>query len=177
LEIAVSFYDRDHYSRGRNRQIFGYEAYHWAVMVVPKGNKGRTCKAYDTTDASEYDPVTHRLTNPTMEWKFRTKTVDPKLSKKLLGCVVIGTAPPGVSFDDLDAFFASIPMPQKNKDPQQSCVTWAVNALVRMQEKGWVAAFDIDRFKDWALAYADEMRRKQDEDPGEKEVAITRYEL
>ncbi|KAK3185935.1 hypothetical protein K4F52_005390 [Lecanicillium sp. MT-2017a] len=154
--IGVSLYDRDRFSRGHSRKVFGYEAYHWAIIIMPETGRGRKSRVFDATDKAEMDPVTFRLDNPTMDWWFREKNdVDPDLSVKLLGRLVIGKVPSGVSGDEISELFEAVPLPVKNTHPQQSCVTWVVDAIRAMQEKGWVAAFDLDKFKDAALAYAD----------------------
>lgn len=158
LQIGVSLYHRDHYSQGRNRQIFGYEAYHWALLITPdEGQSEHDCDAYDATDTNIWDPVTFRMTNPTMDWHFRAKRgFDPEEEIKLIGQVVIGVLPTDVSRDELEDFFRGIPLPEKNRDPQQSCVTWLTNAIRALQKKEWIRSFDVDRFKDWALRCADE---------------------
>ena len=159
-QIVVALYHRDHYSSGRLRRTFGYEAFHWAVMVTPKKGRGQEskCVAYDATDSSEFDEVTWRMNNPTMDWWFRVKpTINPERSTKYLCSVVIATAvPSGTSDDDLKDIFAAVPLPQKNQNPQQSCVTWVADAIMALQQRELVPAFEIDALKDWALAFADE---------------------
>ncbi|KAK3298629.1 uncharacterized protein B0H64DRAFT_79708 [Chaetomium fimeti] len=166
--IALCLYHRDHFSEGHMREFFEYEAYHWSIMIMPEASDGRDCHVYDATDATYIDPETFRMKNPTMDWWFRAKeNIDPALSSKLLGSIVIGEVPDEeVTTDDLREFFYQIPLPVRNQDPQQSCVTWAVNAIRALQEQGWVWRFDIDQFKDWALAYADDrMRGEEAEQP------------
>ena len=126
---------------------------------MPKDSRGADCDAYDATDASYIDPVTFRMVNPTMDWMFRDrKGVDPELSSKLIGRIVIGVVgdeneTPSV---DLDELFSQVPMPVKNTHPQQSCVSWVVDAILSLQKNEVVPAFDIDEFKDQALHYADQ---------------------
>lgn len=143
--------------------MFGYESYHWGIIVMPEDSRGRDCSAYDATDASEIDPVTFRLDNPTMDWWFRAKqNIDPALSTKLIGRIVIGQVPDGVLSDELQSLFEGVELPIKNRDPQQSCVTWAMNAIRALQRQGWAWAFDLDEFKDMALSYADERMKGED---------------
>jgi hypothetical protein len=40
------------------RRVFGYEAYHWAILIVPEQSEGRDYWAFEATDATEIDPVT-----------------------------------------------------------------------------------------------------------------------
>lgn len=161
--VAVALYSRDHFSRGNARRTFGYEAYHWGIIITPQVSQGQDCQTFEATDASDIDPVTFRLTNPTMDWWFNAKgNVDPTLGKKPLGRIIIGQVPDGVSSAELRDFFARVPLPVKNTHPQQSCVTWAVDAIRSLQRQGWVWEFELDQFKDFALSYADERMRGAD---------------
>ncbi|KAM0554025.1 hypothetical protein ACHAPJ_007100 [Fusarium lateritium] len=165
--VTVALYHRDRFSQGRARRTFGYEAYHWAIVIMPEVSDGRDCHEFDATDASEIDSVTFRINNPTMDWFFRPKiNIDPMLSPKLLGRIVIGQIPDELSGDDLSDFFERVPLPVKNTHPQQSCVTWVINAIRASQEQEWVPAYDLDKLKDWALSYADErMKNSGPRDP------------
>jgi hypothetical protein len=160
----VALYKRIPHSFGRNRQIFGYEAYHWGILVLSHGSSGVVWDAYDATDKSEVDKVTWRMTNPEMNWFFRgLANVNPENSSKYLGCIVIGAVEDTISRSALESFFKEIPVPVKNTHPQQSCVTWVTDAIQALQTRGFAEAFDIGEFKDQALAYAD--RRLADVDP------------
>ncbi|RSL63552.1 hypothetical protein CEP54_005151 [Fusarium duplospermum] len=137
--VALALHHRDNFSRGRSRKVFGYEAYHWGIIVMPEPSEGQDCYAYDATDASEIDPVTFRMNNPSMDWWFRVKeNIDPTLSTKLIGRIVIGQVPDGVSSADLRSLFERVDLPVKNRHPQQSCVTWTLNAIQALQRQGWV---------------------------------------
>ncbi|KAJ4308457.1 hypothetical protein N0V84_012092 [Fusarium piperis] len=172
--VALALHHRDNFSRGRSRKMFGYEAYHWGIIIMPEDSHGRDCSAFDATDASEIDPVTFRLENPTMDWWFRVKeNVDPALSTKLIGRIVIGQIPDEVSSAELRGFFEKIELPIKNRDPQQSCVTWALNAVQALQRQGWAWDFELDQFKDAALSYADErMKRENSSEPSIKYYSV-----
>lgn len=164
LQVCVALFVREPYSYGRHRQIFGYEAYHWAIMVVYNQGSKKLCDAYEATDASEIDPVTWRMNNPDMDWWIRTRTESKLLlSSKLLGRLVVGIVADGTSRSDLQELFSRVPKPVKNTDPQQSCVTWAADAIQALQNRGLVGEFDIGKLKDQALSYAD--RRMANEDP------------
>ncbi|KID87956.1 hypothetical protein MAJ_10761, partial [Metarhizium majus ARSEF 297] len=161
--VTVALYHRDHFSQGNARRAFGYEAYHWGILIMPQTSQGQDCHVFDATDASDIDPVTFRMKNPTMDWWFRSKTdADPALGTKLIGRIVIGNVPDEVSKTELEGFFGKVPLPVKNTHPQQSCVTWVEDAIRTLQEEGWVREFDIHRFKDWALSYADERMKGED---------------
>lgn len=124
---------------------------------MPETSKGRDCNAYEATDSSEIDPITFRMKNPRMDWWYHEKeNINPELSSKLIGRIVFGQIPEDVLNPELHEFFIGIPLPVKNTNPQQSCVTWTVNAILALQKKNWAGTFDIEAFKDWALAYADD---------------------
>ncbi|KAK4153917.1 hypothetical protein C8A00DRAFT_14897, partial [Chaetomidium leptoderma] len=172
--VTVALYHRGDFSRGHMRGVFGYEAYHWGILVTPEVSQGRDCYSFDATDASEIDPVTFSLRNPTMDWWFRGRDhVDPALSSKLLGRIVIGQVPDEVLNTELRDFFKQVPLPVRNKDPQQSCVTWVVNAIRALQMQGWAGEFELDQFKDWALSYADDRMRGLDS----KEPKVAHYSV
>lgn len=169
-QIALTLSHRDHLSHGKNREMLGYEAYHWGVMVMPKNSQGNDCETYEATDATEIDPVTWRMVNPTMDWWLRAKaTVDPALSDKLIGRIIVGVVPREVSHAALKKLFEGIPLPVKNTHPQQSCVSWAVDAILALQKKGWAWAFDMNQFQDWSLSYADERLKGQ----GPREAVVS----
>ncbi|OAA51778.1 hypothetical protein NOR_00371 [Metarhizium rileyi] len=153
---TVALSHRDNLSQGHSRRVFGCDAFHWGIVVMPENSHGRDCNAYEATDASEIDPVTFRMNNPHMDWWLRTREqIDPEVSSKLIGRVVIGQIPENVSDSQLHDFFLSIPLPVKNTNPQQSCVTWTVNAILALQSQNWAWNFDVEPFKVWALVYAD----------------------
>lgn len=160
--LTVGLYHRDHFSQGNSRRIFGHEAYHWGIIVTPQTSRGRDCLALEATDAAGIEPLTFRMTNPSMSWWLRHKYVDPMLSCKLLGRIVIGQIPDEITDDELLAFIRKVPLPLKNTHPQQSCVSWTMDVILAMQKQGWARKFDVDRFKDVALSYADERMKQND---------------
>ncbi|KAM4058929.1 hypothetical protein HRG_008194 [Hirsutella rhossiliensis] len=98
-----------------------------------------------------------RMVNPTMNWWFNHRdNVDPALSTKLLGRIIIGQVPDKITIAEVSTLFESVPLPGKDMDPQQSCVTWVMNAIQRLQRQGWVRDFELRYFKDFALSCADQ---------------------
>ncbi|OAR00394.1 hypothetical protein LLEC1_06872 [Akanthomyces lecanii] len=181
LLVTLALYHRDSLSHGSSRRIFGYEAYHWGLLFTPTSAIPAAAAAplysFDATDASDIDPVTFRLGNPSMDWWLRAET-RPAPNPKLLGQLIVGTLPSdddnlaggdGGWFGRLEAVLEEVPLPEKNTHPQQSCVTWAVAAVGRMQAQGWVPAFDLQVFKDAALAYADARLKEDAAEPALKE--------
>ena len=171
--VYIALNHRDRFSEGHLRQVFEYDAYHWAIMISPEPGQGQECSVFEATDASEIDQATFRLNNPTMDWWFRDKDeVDLAISSKLLGRVAIGKAPDGMSHMELKEFFLRIPLPIQNREPQQSCVTWVMNAIRALQRQGWVREFELGAFKDWALLYADDRMKRE----GATEPEVKHYD-
>jgi uncharacterized protein DUF6914 len=142
------------------RKVLGHEAFHWGVMVIPENHEGRDCWAFEATDATEIDPITFRMKNPTMSWWLRSQNqVNPDLSSKLIGLIMIGSIPDALTYDEMELLMTRLPMPVPNQHPQQSCVTWAGLAISTLQAQGWVKFFDVEQFKDWALGYGDDRVR------------------
>ncbi|CAG9989566.1 unnamed protein product [Clonostachys byssicola] len=117
-----------------------------------EGNRLPLCSAYDATDILVIDPETHEHLNPNLDWFFRTQhDIDPSAT----GRIIVGKLPKHVSKSDLDTLLAGVPLPAKDVSPPQSCVTWALAALSALQNAGLVWSFNIESFRDWALAYGD----------------------
>lgn len=174
--VTLALYHRDSLSHGNSRRIFGYEAYHWGLLFTPPDTTTTTTPppplySFDATDASDIDPVTFRLRNPAMDWWLRAEA-SPAPNPKLLGQLVVGalSEADAVGFETLKALLEDeVPLPVKNTHPQQSCVTWAVAAVGRLQARGWVPDFDLAVFKDAALAFADARIKEDGTEPAVKE--------
>lgn len=168
--VYVALSRRDERSQKHSLQAFGHGSYHWAILVGPEGDTGNVCQSYDATDAAPFDPVTFRIVNPEMKWRFQHKLeVDPELSARILGRIAIGQLPDDMSDDSTKAFFEALPLPVKNQNPQQNCVTWVMSAIRALQAKGWVPGFDLDEFKTCAFSYGD--RRYADSE----DTAVAQY--
>lgn len=158
--VVIALYHRGRLSLGDNRQRLGYESYHWGILIMPKhpreGHRLPLSSAYDATDILVIDPETHEDLNPNLDWFFRTQhDIDPSATGQLIGRIIVGKLPNHVSKSNLDTLLADVPLPAKDASPPQSCVTWALAALSALQNAGLAWTFDIEPFKDWALAYGD----------------------
>jgi len=162
-QIAVALYRRDPISTDpRKRQIYKHESYHWAILI----KEGTVFDTYEATDRNEIDPITFRQRNPANEWFFdANQGVDPSRSGKLLGYVIIGAVPPSMSRDDIRVFLNEIPLPKRNQYPQESCVTWVANAIRAFHGEKCVDGFNVEKFLDWALSYADQRLRDPEQTP------------
>lgn len=170
LIIAVAIYDRGDSSRGRMRQVLEYDAFHWGLLVGPETPNGADLWTFEATDVNNIDPVTFRMTNPALEWQYKfSNVIDPFKSARILGRVAIGVVPSGVLYPELRQLLQTVPLPVRNQEPQQSCVTWAVNAIKLLQEHKWVPEFDMQTFKDRVMAYGDDrMKRHEATEPSLK---------
>lgn len=186
MSLAVGIYHRDRFSSGNSRRVFGYGAFHWGILFIPSfgssnpssslsfSTESEEYYAYDSTDATALDPVTFRVVNPSMDWWFRSKKVTPDESTKLIGRIIL-TTNSDLAGDDVQAALKSVPLPVKNTHPQQNCVTWTEDALKEMQDKEWVAQFDVAEFKDWALSKADEWIKGKTTDEAVNNVQTVTY--
>jgi hypothetical protein len=159
--VVIALYHRNSHSLKENRAKLGYEAYHWGVLIMPKETRNdrhhHHCNAYDATDMAVIDPKTGENSNPHMDWFFRPQhDIDPFANGRLIGRIIVGKLPKNVTGDEIDKLLAAVPLPVRDADPRQSCVTWALDALSTLQASGWAWGFDIGQFKDWALAYGDQ---------------------
>lgn len=162
MEIAVALYRRDPISSDpRRREIYKHEAYHWGILIK---TSGRYYDAYDATDRNAIDPITFRQENPQGDWWFHARQdVDLSHSGKILGYIVIGTVPSAQTRNGVKLFLEEVPLPKKNSNPQESCVTWVGNAIRKFRDAHCVADFRIGTFLDWALMYADQRLRYPEE--------------
>ena len=158
--VNVALYDRDNFSRGNSRKVFGFEAFHWGIIISPEKSTGHDCSLFEATNANTIDPTTFR-----MIWtgsSTRKPNVDPVLCRKLLRQVVIGRIPDEMPASEIHQLFCGVPMPVKNTHPQQSCVTWTEDAIRALQLRGWATRFNLAQFKDYALGFADERIKGQE---------------
>lgn len=159
----VTIHHRDEMSLGENRSRLGYEAFHWGILIAPKGSKGPDCTAYDVSDGAIPDPNTRQDLNPERNWFFRPKErVDPIRSGRLIGRVLIGKVPNHISDAQIQTILVAVPLPIKNTT--ESCVTWTSAAIRSLQNNGIAKQFDIDRFMGRALTLADEWLAKPKSD-------------
>lgn len=170
--VAIALYHRNKLSLGESRVALGHGAYHWGVIVMPKPERRANlrpsatvvstdnqplCDAFDATDAIVMDPETGRNLNPSLDWYFRAQHgIDPFANGRLIGRVIVGKVPKHFSDSTIDSLLANIALPVKDASPRQNCVSWTLDALSSLQAAGIARTFDVDQFKTWALAYADE---------------------
>jgi hypothetical protein len=150
--VFVSIHYRGALSPGENRQRLGYAAYHWGILISPKVYKERDCYTFDVSDAARPDPETRVDLNPNHEWIFRS---NPTVSGSLLGLVMIGKIANGVEISEIRTRLQLTPVPQRDVVPEQNCVTWVMSAIQTLQENGFAEFFEINKFMDAGIEFAD----------------------
>lgn len=81
--------------------------------------------------------------------------IDPLATGQLLGKIVIGKISRNVPEENICALLREVPLPRREADPAQSCVTWTLDAIRALQRANIVRCFDVDRFAVWALEMGD----------------------
>lgn len=156
-QVFVSLQHRSALFIRENRQCICYAAYHWGLLICPNNPKGSDCYAFDASDGILLDEISGVNLNPEGYWNFREKAnINPQAINHLLGSVMIGKLPNDVALAEIRGLLESIPLPEQGAQSEQNCVTWTRAAICKLREKGLVEEFDLDRFMDDALAYADQ---------------------
>lgn len=155
--VFVSLHHRYSLSIRENRQRLRHAAYHWAILICPKKPKGSDSHSFDVSDGIILHPTQKVDLNPEGNWFFRAEAnAQPDDSPHLLGRVMIGKLPNEVSYENLHSLLEQIPLPEKDAEPVQNCVSWTRAAIRKLQENGFAEQFDLDPFMDKALAFADQ---------------------
>jgi hypothetical protein len=162
LRVFITIHHRNTLSLGPNRERLGYAAYHWGILIAPKGSTGPDCHAFDVTDGADPDPQARVDRNPDRNWFFRRKHVNWKSSAHLLGKAMIGKVPNSIKLPEIEERLHSVPLPQKDVIPEQNCVTWIISAIQQLQITELAEQFDTDEFMAHALEFADQRLKRPD---------------
>ncbi|KAH8425148.1 uncharacterized protein LDX57_002897 [Aspergillus melleus] len=136
-QVWVSLHSRGALSLGANRTQLGYAAFHWGILISPKVSTGADCHAYDVTDSIILDSNSRTNLNSQNDWRFRHNPNDDlERNAGILGMVMIGKVPNDVSYDEIETHLASLPLPDKDAQPAQNCVTWTMAAIGKLQGIG-----------------------------------------
>ncbi|RJE23507.1 hypothetical protein PHISCL_04176 [Aspergillus sclerotialis] len=154
--IQVAIYHRGALSLSDNRSILGPAAFHWGFIITPKHPHNLDCQAYDVSDGVSLDPVSGEDLNPDRNWLFRSKSnVDIFHHDRLIGRILIGKVPSWVPRERLERILKEVKMPVRGVEPAQNCVSWTMDAIQALQDKGVLGRFDRGVFLERALAFAD----------------------
>lgn len=164
--VFLSLQHRSALSIRENRQRLGHAAFHWGILICSKNPTESNCCVFDASDGILLDETTGINLNPDGNWNFREKTyTDPQAIAHFLGSVMIEKLPKGITNAGFRDILKDIALPQPGAKPEQNCVSWTRNVILELQEKGLVEQFDLDRFMDDALAYADKHLRDYNSTP------------
>lgn len=70
---------------------------------------------------------------------------------------MIDKFPYATTYAEIETYLISVPLPRKGAQPEQNCVSWTMAAIQKLQEKGLAGRFDIYRFMDDSIAFADQL--------------------
>jgi hypothetical protein len=128
-------------------------AYQWGLWVEPKNSTGHGT-SFDLEDQISFSSVT----NP-FGWRFHIddhKTPPPRM----LGRLMIGKMPEGMSGTDLSCVLKDVPLPSDPGSHVVDSVGWILAVIEVLQEVGAAETFPIDNFLGDALAYAHKWHTK-----------------
>ncbi|PHH92131.1 hypothetical protein CDD83_8804 [Cordyceps sp. RAO-2017] len=126
----------------------GHEKYHWALLAAPN-NARPDEKVWQAFDAANPDA---RKAN---DWELQVKPkVDPKKARSLITRIEVSALRDTISDVDLQNTLREVPLPDSCKNPFDSCVTWALGGLKKLQDKGYIKKFDVDNFSQVAFDFA-----------------------
>ena len=112
------------------------------------------------SDGHSPDQVTRVDHNPNRDWVFQGKPqCEPRAQLPLAWSDNDREVTEGGAFAEINDYLNSIPVPVKGAEPEQNCVSWTRSAIRELQEKGLAEQFEVDKFMDDALRYADQHMR------------------
>ncbi|KID75531.1 uncharacterized protein G6M90_00g045840 [Metarhizium brunneum] len=153
------------YARGLNaeaRKAAGIEAFHWGIHITPEG----ALKSEKTTSLFH---VINQEENIKL-FQYEKRTINPFRQRVIFARVKVGTLPATVSVDKVDELLSQVQAPSKLENPGDSCVTWAVCGIKKLQENGIIENFDTAGFADKVLEYGEQQTRALDDDEPEFEA-------
>ncbi|PFH60420.1 hypothetical protein XA68_11008 [Ophiocordyceps unilateralis] len=142
--------------------------YHTSIFIDSKAGRG-TGHAFDASDGPTIQQgfKDDRFDNPTRpdgksRWYMQTKYgVTPIDSGKFASMVVVGTTTKPVSAVEIGNILGQIPVP--SRECGQSCNTWLVEALTKLQTKGLLTPFNAAAARqagyDWSVNRLNEYER------------------
>nr|POE98277.1 hypothetical protein CFP56_64870 [Quercus suber] len=157
--ICIEVFHRNQLSIGQaNRQRYGLATYHWAVLIRPRDfSRIAQSASYDVTDASR-QPLDGGFgdLNPGRNWWFRSRLqTNPFTLSTFLAAVIIGKLPKGIRLEQVENILAQVPLPRKNQIPAQHCATWIQDAVIALQQAGYVEQISVDTIMKAAMEQGD----------------------
>ncbi|PHH82362.1 hypothetical protein CDD82_6264 [Ophiocordyceps australis] len=131
-----------------------HEKFHWALLVAPNNPrpKDKVWQAFDAANRDARKPH---------EWQVQYKPkVDPEKARTLVARIEVSPLRSTISDVDLEKTLNMVSVPNTCKNPFDSCVTWAMNGLKKLQDKGFIKKFDVDRLSQVAFDFANKKLEK-----------------
>ena len=153
LHIYIVLLHRGALSLGEHRARLGPSAFHWGILVAPLSLQGTKktvdCDYFDVTNGINLDPVTHQDLNPDEDWRFRRQIMIPNQESRLICLISLGAVTKGKagSVDEVEHALQQLPLPKKEVEPRESCVSWTIEAVRRLHEMGLLATHDMDELR------------------------------
>lgn len=144
--VYVAGYFRQGITRNPESKQLGHARFHWAVWVVPKGSTGRGA-SYQVRYEDAYTNVPG-----SGGWKCLYDADDDYVGDPtVIGRLMIGKLPPGVSHEDVRAVLEKVALPREDAEPLENCVSWTREAVRELQQWGWAEKFEVEEFIGCAL--------------------------
>jgi hypothetical protein len=86
-------------------------------------------------------------------YDYRPKA-DYKKSTALIGRIMVGKLPNTTTPDQLSQILSRMPLPRRDVEPIENCVSWTRAALEELQKVGAAEPFNIAEFMDHAMGRA-----------------------
>lgn len=127
-----------------------HPAFHWGIILQEKG-ENKLCAAIDVKLEDTYTNVPG-----SGGWK---KAYHPRAdltrSRSLIGIIMIGKVPKSMSIEEVNRLLEATPPPRQNMTPAETCRTWTMKAIARLQQVECANKFDIGNFGSFALQQGD----------------------
>ncbi|KAK8912951.1 hypothetical protein H634G_09804 [Metarhizium anisopliae BRIP 53293] len=166
-DILLALYYRDPLALWKKK----LDSFHWGIHVSPENVPGKSTTLFHAVNEGEDLKV----------FEYEKRLVNPLTQKKLLGRIKIGTKPSTFSIEDIDHLLSQVPVPNKHDAATESCVSWALCGVRKLQEGGVIESFDTETFSDQVLQYGLEQFRATlyAETGAENEIThkIARYDV
>lgn len=144
--VYVAGYARQGITRNPQSTQLGHARFHWAVWIVPKGSAGPGA-SFQVREEDAYANVPG-----SGGWRYSYAPDDDfTADKTVVGRLMIGKLPPGVSHEDVHAVLEKVSLPRAGVEPVENCVSWTAGAVRELQEWGWAEKFDVGGFMERAL--------------------------
>ncbi|KID81849.1 Heat Labile Enterotoxin Type Iib [Metarhizium guizhouense ARSEF 977] len=129
------------------RQKAGIEAFHWGIHITPEGalEKDKSTTLFHPINQEENTKL----------FKYEKRTINPFRQRALFARIKIGTLPSTVSVDRVDELLSQVQWPNKMENPSESCVSWAVCGVRKLQDDGLLERFDTAGFADKVVEYGE----------------------